>query len=616
MTSAKVLRVNLSNKSISIEELGEDFYRKYFGGRGLIVYYLLTELEPGIDPLGPDNKLIFAGGPLTGAPLAGAGRSSVGAKSPLTGAYGDSEAGGFWGAELKKAGFDAVIIEGKSPSPVYLWIKDEKAEIRDASHIWGKKTAEVQDILKQELGDGRVRIAQIGAAGENLVSYANIAHDLTHFAGRTGMGAVMGSKNLKAVAVRGTKKVELVDSDAVKELSQWMAQNFKKKALHFHELGTASLVNILNEAGGLPTRNFTSGTFEGAGRISGEALKETIFVKSETCYFCPIRCKRVVKASEPYEVDPIYGGPEYETIASLGSLLGIDNLTAVAKGNELCNAFGLDTISTGVSIAFAMECYEKGLLTKEETGGIELSFGNADAVLELIEQIAYKRGFGRLLSEGVKKAAEKIGKGSSKFAMHVKGQEIPMHEPRLKQGLGIGYMVSPTGADHCHNIHDTYFSASAELIKPLGLLNPIPLQDIGEEKMRLLAYFGNWRHFGNCALLCMFVPWSYKQVVKMVEAVTGWETSLWELLKVGERAATLCRIYNIREGFTKDDDMLRDRWIKESFREGPLKGVKFTKEDLEQARLNYYGIMGWDENGVPTRGKLIDLGISWAQKYI
>ncbi|SFR00834.1 aldehyde ferredoxin oxidoreductase family protein [Desulfoscipio geothermicus] len=613
--TGNILRVNLSTKTTALERPGENFYRQYFGGRGLIIHYLLKELALGIDPLGPENKLIFAGGPLTGAPLPGTGRSSVGAKSPLTGAYGDSEAGGFWGAELNKAGFDAVIIEGKSDSPVYLWIKNGQAEIRDAGHIWGKKTAAAQDMIKEELGDNKIRIAQIGIAGENLVRYANIAHDLTHFAGRTGMGAVMGSKNLKAVAVRGTQKTALADPETVKELAQWMGQNVNKVS-HLHDLGTACFVTMLNELGALPTRNFTSGTFDGAQQISGETIRDTIYVKSESCYSCPVRCKRVVKVLEPYNVDPVYGGPEYESIASLGSLLGIDNLAAVAKGNELCNSYGLDTISTGVSIAFAMECYEKGILTGEDTGGIELKFGNAEAMLEMIEQIAHRRDFGKILSEGVKRASEIIGRNSAEFAMHIKGQEIPMHEPRLKQGLGVGYMVSPTGADHCHNIHDTYFNVTADMIKPLGLLNPIPLQNIGEEKMRLLAYFGNWIHLGNCTLCCMFVPWSYRQVVQMVEAVTGWTTSLWELLKVGERAATLCRVFNIREGFTKNDDMIKSRWFEHSFAEGPLKGVKFSKEELEQARANYYRIMGWDEDGVPTQGKLMDLGIGWAEKYI
>lgn len=610
-----ILRVNLSTRNITKTKMSHETYRKYFGGRGLIVKYLLKELKPRIDPLGPENKLIFAAGLLTGSGLPGTGRNSVGAKSPLTGGYGDSEAGGFWGVELKKAGFDAIIIEGVSPSPVYLWIKDGQVEILEAEHIWGKKTAEADKLIKRELGDQHIKIAQIGVAGENLVRYANIAHDLTHFAGRCGLGAVMGSKRLRAIAVRGTAAKNIFNPIRIKELSKWLMQNYKEKASLFHNLGTSGLVSILNEMGGLPTRNFTSGTFEGADRISGETLKKTIYIKSETCHSCPIRCKRVVAAKEPYSIDPSYGGPEYESIASFGSLLGIDDLAAVAKANELCNSYGIDTISTGASIAFAMECFEKGIITRKDTG-FQLRFGNTKAMLGVIEHIVHKKGIGKLLSEGVKRASQVIGRETSHFALHVKGQELPMHEPRLKSGLGLGYMVSPTGADHCHNIHDTYFNVTVDSVEPLGILNPIPLDDIGEDKMRLLAYYGNWRHFGNCALCCIFVPWSFRHMVSAVEAVTGWSTSLLELLKVGERAVNLCRIFNVREGFGREDDMLPNRWYEDTFGEGPLKGVTFVKKDLEDARQTYYGIMGWDTNGVPIPGKLADLDISWALPYV
>ncbi len=611
-----ILRINLTDGTVMKDNPEENFYRHYFGGRGLISYFLLNEMKGGEDPLGPKNKLIFSCGPFVGTAIPGSGRNSVGAKSPLTGGYGDSEAGGFWGAELKQAGYDAIILEGKAEKPVYIWIQDGKVEIRDAEHLWGKKTAEAEEQIKEELGENRARVAQIGVAGENMVSYANIVNDLTHFYGRTGMGAVMGSKKVKAIAVKGNNKLKPADPEGVKELVQFMANNFKEKVNHFHEYGTAFMVNALNHVGGLPTKNFLRGTFDGADKISGETMKETIFIKNETCYACPVRCKRVVEVKEPYQVDSVYGGPEYETLASLGSLLEIDNLAAIAKGNEICNAYGFDTISAGVTIAFAMECYEKGLITKEDTDGLEVKFGNAEVMLELLEQIALKKGFGKLLSEGSKKAADKFGGDASKYAMHIKGQEIPMHEPRFKSGLGIGYMVSPTGADHCHNIHDTYFDTSADAIKPLGILEPIPLQDIGKEKMRLLGYFGNWRHFGNCAHLCMFVPWNFKQAVKMVEATTGWTTSLWEILRIGERAATLSRIFNIREGFGAEDDILKDRWYEEVFEEGPYKGFKFTKTELEKARDCYYGVMGWDKDGIPTEGKLIDLGIDWAQNQL
>ena len=381
--NGEILRVDLSRGTISVDRPSADFYRQYVGGRGFISYFLLRELGAGTDALSPENKLIFANGPVTGVPIAGSGRNSVGAKSPLTNGYGDAEVGGYWGAELKHAGYDAIIVEGKSEDPVYLWIKDGKAEIKDAKHLWGKTTGECQKLIQEELGDEHIRVAQIGLAGEKLVRYACIINDLSHAAGRTGMGAVMGSKNLKAVAVRGHSKVALSEPGVVSSLAKWFRENFKliKRTAGLSKDGTAGLLLGLNVAGGLPTRNFQQGVFEGADKISGDAMKAGILVGQRGCYSCIVRCKPEVASGEPYNVDPAYGGPEYETLASLGSCCGIDNLEAIAKGNEICNADGLDTISTGASIAFAMECFGRGILTEKDTGGLKLNFGNAPAMV-------------------------------------------------------------------------------------------------------------------------------------------------------------------------------------------------------------------------------------------
>jgi aldehyde:ferredoxin oxidoreductase len=609
--TGRILRVNLTEKTTEVESPSEVFYRTYFGGRALIAYYLLKETDAQTQPLSPENKVIFSAGPLTGAPLAGAGRSSVGTISPLTGGYGDSEAGGFWGAELKRAGYDAIIIEGKAASPVYLAIQDDTVEIRDAGHIWGTKTTEAEDIIKGEMGDKRARVCQIGLAGERQIPYACVVHDLTHFAGRTGTGAVLGYKNLRAIAVRGTKGLEMGDPEKVKELSRWMGEKYKKLAWGFSHLGTPGVLMPLQSMGGLPTRNFREGAFEGAEKISGETMRETVLIGQETCYACPIKCKRVVSTGEPHNVDPRLGGPEYETLGALGSVCGIDDLEAICKGNELCNSYGLDTISTGVSIAFAMECFEEGILTEEDTGGLALTFGNAAAMLEMIEQIVQQKGLGKILSKGVKEAAKVIGKGSEKYAMHVKGQEVPMHEPRLKMGLGIGYAVSPTGADHCHNLHDTIFEKSTKGIASLGVLEPLPAESLGPEKVRMFTYVSTLRHFGNCALYCYFVPWSPNQVVDMMQAVTGWDVSLWELMKVGERAAALTRLFNIRRGFTAEEDRLKKRFH-EAFTSGPLQGVKLEEDTLQKAVRLYYGMMGWDEKGVPSEAKLHELDLGWA----
>jgi len=621
--NGKVLRVDLSTERIGVEEPSEAFYRRYFGGEAFIGYYLLKEMEAGVDPLGPDNLLIFATGVLTGHPFSGSGRNSVGGKSPLTGGFGSSEVGGYWGSMLKMAGYDAIIFSGRSEEPCYLWINDGEVEIRDATHIWGKTTGEVDEILKRELGMD-VYIAQIGPAGEKMVRYACVINDLSHAAGRTGMGAVMGSKRLKAVAVKGNRRPPVADPEKIKEKARWIAENFEmeiptgRTVRSLHETGTGGGLLSLNASGGLPTRNFLEGSFEYAEEISGERMVETILVDRHTCFGCIIRCKRTVRVDDPYKVDPKYGGPEYETLASFGSNCGISDLKAIAKANEICNAYGLDTISAGVSISFAMECYEKGIITEMDTGGIALRFGDANALLETLNLIVERKGFGRLLGEGVKRASENIGKGSEKLAMHVKGLEVPMHEPRLKKGLGIGYAVSPTGADHCHNMHDTLFrgwTRNMMEIQSLGVLEPIPSNVLNPEKIRLLVYGSNWRHFTNCGVICYFTPWYYAETPNLVNAVTGWNTTTWELMKIGERAATMARIFNLREGLTSDQDTLPERFS-QPFTSGPTAGERVTLEDVERCKRIYYGMMGWDERGIPTREKLYELDIGWAESQI
>ncbi|MDD5038746.1 MAG: aldehyde ferredoxin oxidoreductase family protein [Dehalococcoidales bacterium] len=615
--NGKILRVDLSHHSISTYEPGEDFYRNYIGGRGFISHILLRELGRNVDALSPENKLIFATGAITGVPLAGSGRNSVGAKSPLTGGYGDTEVGGYWGAEVKHAGYDAIIIEGKAESPVYLWIEDGKVEIKDARHLWGKTTAECERLIKRELGERGIRVAQIGIAGENQVRYACVINDLSHAAGRTGMGAVMGSKNLRAIAVRGHQKVALSDEKAFNVFARQLRNDLKtnRYAVSMSESGTAGGLINLNLAGGLPTRNFQQGMFEGAERISGTAINENILVGRRGCYSCLIRCKPEVALVEPYNVDSVYGGPEYETVASLGSNCGIDNLAAIAKGNELCNAYGLDTISTGVSIAFSMECFEQGILTDKDTGGLKLNFGNAEAMVKLVEMIAHRAGIGSILAEGVAKAAVVFGKGAANFAIHVKGQEIPMHEPRFKPGLGLGYTISPTGADHCHNIHDsTYTKRIPGGLRSLGISEPLPCQELSPAKVRLLVYGSLWQHLLDCLVSCHFIPLYPEQVANLMKTITGWNTTVWEVMKVAERCVAMTRAFNIREGTTKKDDDLPRRFFS-PFTSGPLKGVRIDEEVLEQSIDTYYSMTGWDrESGAPTLAKLQELGIEWVAK--
>ncbi|MBA4423128.1 MAG: aldehyde ferredoxin oxidoreductase, partial [Syntrophus sp. (in: bacteria)] len=569
--NGKIVRVDLTSGMVKVEEPGEIVYRTYLGGGGLASYYLLRELKPGIDPLSADNILIFASSVISGAPIAGMVRYTVAAKSPLTGAYGESEAGGFWGPELKFSGFDAVIVTGKAEKPCYLWIHDGEVEIRSAERIWGLETGPAQEMIREELNENRARVALIGPAGENRVRYACVVNELKHANGRTGMGAVMGSKHLKAVAVRGTKKMTSHDPERLRELSKDLAELIGRHGpnMVLHKLGTSNLITPLSNQGILPTRNFRTGYFENAEMISGERMAETILKREEGCYACAVRCKRSVEIlSGPYATERQYGGPEYETLSSLGSLLCIDDLAAIAKGNELCNRYTLDTISAGVAIGFAMECYEKGILTLADTDGIEFTFGNPDAMLKGIEWIAFRKpGLGDLLADGVKIAAARIGKGSEKFALHIKGQELPMHDPRGKTGQGLSFAVSPTGADHVRAPHDTAFQAygpNLGRIAPLGILEPIPPREMGPRKARNFTYLQFiWSLYESLGV-CNFVAgpvWALTlpKLVEVVQAITGWETSLWELMKVGERTVTMARVFNLREGFGRKDDTLPDR---------------------------------------------------------
>jgi len=613
--NGKVLHVDLTTGQTRVEEPPDSFYRRYLGGSGFIGYYLLKEVPQGADPLGPENALIFAGGTLTGIPVAGAGRSSVGAKSPLNNGYGEADGGGFFGAELKRAGYDALVIKGKAPRPVYLWIHDGEAELRPAEHLWGKTTLETQKAVRAELGERLARLAMIGPGGEKLVRYACVINDLKHAAGRTGLGAVMGSKNLKCVAARGKAQLPLADADKVKEMARWYVEHWKEKQERMHDLGTPGGIMDLQQAGQLPTRNFQDGQFAGAEKICGEALRDTLLVDRGGCFACPVNCKRVVKVDDDdYQVEPEYGGPEYETIGAFGSNCGVDDLRAVSKANELCNAYGLDTIGCGMSVSFAMECYEKGILTKADTGGLELNFGNAKAMVEMTRQICEREGLGDLLAEGPTRAAQEIGKGSAAYVLDVKMQPFPMHEARTRHGQALGYAVSPTGADHMHNFWDAGQAREpvGEDLQSLGVYTSVPQTVLNADKVRAYTKSTNWRWLANHLGQCMFISWSREQLVELIGAITGWKVSAYELMKTCERGVTLARLFNLREGLTRADDVLPPR-MQEPHVSGTLNEVPVTPEALEEAKSLFYGMMNWDpQTGVPTAACLADLDIAWA----
>ena len=609
--AGRFLRVNLTEGSISVDRPTVDYYQRYLGGRGFIVTTLLKETPANIDPLGPLNKLVFALGPLTGTPFPGSGRNSVGAKSPLTGGYGEAEAGGFWGAELKRAGFDAIIVEGQAESPLYLWIQDGQAELRSAEHLWGKETAETHFAIQKELKDKQIRTAIIGPGGERLIRYASIANDISHVYGRTGMGAVMGSKRLKAIAVRGRTAPSLANPACIHDLGRWMADNFKEKC-EFWKHGTGVAIESYNLIGNLPILNYRDGFFEGTEKLSAQAICDAFGVGMGSCYACPVRCKKKIEIGGQWAVDPIYGGPEYETIAAFGSNCGVSDPKAVCKAHDICNRYGIDTISAGAAIAFAMECFELGLLNRQDTEGNDLHFGDAQAMLRLLEQIVRREGLGKLLGEGTKIAAGKIGSGAEDLAIQVKGLELPMHDPRLNQGLGLHYSTHAAGPDHCSGIFDTrYAKGSMDTWAAIDVCEPIPSTELSSRKVRLLYQEGLWRQLNNLLIFCNFVPYNRRQICDAIEAVTGWPMSFWRLMKTAERGMTLMRMFNIREGFSNVEDTLPKR-MSMPRRSGSLMGISVEPTNLAEMQKLYYQMLGWDEFGIPTKSRLVELDIEWA----
>lgn len=627
--TGNILRINLTNRQVIVEHPEESFYKKYLGGRNIAAYYMLKEIPADTDPLGPDNKLIACTSVLTGTPVPGASRHTLAAKSPLTGGYGDSEAGGFWGPELKFAGYDAIIVEGKAANPCYIMIKDDVVTIEDATHLWGKDTGDVQSMIREQQEDPKVRVLQTGIAGERMVRYAAVTNELKHWNGRCGLGAVMGSKNLRAIAVRGSKKIEMADRAAVLGHSKWFAQNMKNNEglTYFSEIGTAAGVNALNGMGLLPTNNFQKGTFESAEAMSGERMHSEVLVKREACYACPVRCKRVVEVTEgPRKVDKQYGGPEFETIGAVGSACGISDLISVCKSNELCGRYGLDTISTGMTIAWAMECFEKGLIDLEMTGGIDLSFGNMDAIEEVIGLIARKEGFGKILAEGSYRAGGIIGNGTQKYSMTTRQQEFAAHEPRGKWNIGLGYAVSATGADHLVVAHDHAFEGPPnEDPEALGGMDLFPLYEFGiretieatsldDKKIRMFTYLQSIWSLYNVLDVCIFVGvperrmFSLHQMNDIINKTTGWDIGFWEMIKAGEKGNQLARVFNVRHNCGKEWDKLPDRMF-EPLEGGPYEGVAISKEAFDDGLSMYYEMMGWDTDGVPTKGKLAELDL-------
>lgn len=628
-SSGRILRVDLTRGTCDEQVIDEATYRLYPGGKALAGYLLLRELPADVDPLSPQNLLVFANGLLTGANVSTASRFTVAARSPLTLAYGESEAGGYWGPELKMAGFEAIVVSGRAAQPSYLSIVDGVAALRPAAHLWGRDPHEVEEAVRAELGDRFLRVLQIGRAGENQVRYAALVNELTHFNGRTGMGAVMGSKNLKAIAVRGRQRYAQIarNPKPIGELGKALSRRVADhpQAWDMQDKGTPGLVDALNAAGMLPTRNFREGVFEGVEKLGWKAYESEILVGRGTCYSCSVRCKREVEVTTgAHRVERRYGGPEYETLQGFGGLCGVDDLQVVAYANERCNRHVLDTISTASTIAFAMECFEHGLIDARDTDGLELRFGNAQAMLEMIERIARREGFGDLLSHGTRHAARVIGRGAERYAIQVKGQELPMHDPRGKVGVGIGYAVGECGADHLYAVHDTLLanpkSISFQAAQPLGV-ECLPALELGERKARNYAILENWSSFGKVVGLCFFGPaprsfLQIEEVLALVRAATGWEIDLDELLTIGERATNLARAFNVRAGLGAADDRMPERLF-DALPEGPLAGKAISRDEFNHTLQALYRIKGWNpDTTAPTRERLRRLDIEWVADLV
>jgi aldehyde:ferredoxin oxidoreductase len=646
--AGKVLHVDLDTGRLAIEEPDEAFYRTYPGGSLMGLYYLWRNTPPGIDALDPRNTLTFALSAPTGLPVSGQSRCTATCKSPTTLGVADSQAGGFWPAELKFAGFDAIVIRGASPTPVYLWIHNDEVQLRDASHLWGRYTHDVDTILKAEHGDDKIEIAQIGPAGEKLSMFAAVMNMSNRAWGRTGIGAVMGSKNLKAIAVRGTQQPVAADKKAVVALSRRGTKLMPERGdvESLGRYGTADTVMGQQGAGGLPTRNWDSGVMDiaAAEGISGERLYLELLrgaaagaqdkLGRDTCYACIVRCKRVVEAEyRDQAIVPEYGGPEYETIATFGSYCGVGDLRAISYANQLCNMYGVDSISCGATLSWAMECYEHGVLTLDETDGIPLNYGDAEAMIAMLEKTLRREGFGDVLAEGSARAAERLGKGQE-YVLTVKGQEIPAHMPHVKRSLGLIYAVNPFGADHQSSEHDPMYhpklyEGSPEApgykryLAQIGLTTPTAPKAMNPEKVEFALLTQYTYSAADVLGYCQFVfgpAWQLygpQDMADLLAAATGWEVTVEDIQAIGRRRLNLMRAYNAREGLTRDHDTLPKKLFVQPLSGGRSDGIVLDPAELDWAITHYFEMAGWDvETGTPRRATLEAVGLGWVAEEL
>jgi len=604
----KLIRAKLSEGKIEIEDLNMDDARNYIGGVGLGTKLVYDEVPPSADPLGPENKILFLTGPITATKFPTTSRYEVCTKSPLTGMWADASSAGYWANDFKKAGFDAIIVEGASEKPVYLWISDGKVEIRDASNLWGKDSYATQNAIKEEVDDKRACVLCIGQAGEQKVLIAAVMNDEGRAAGRAGVGAVMGSKNLKAIAVRGKKKVELADPDMMGQMAKKFTNELATNPLlePMRALGTASSMDTAWVTGDIPIKNWQKSEWkEGCIKIGGKKMADTILRPHRPCYNCPIGCSRWVKIDDgPYKMEG--PGPEYETLGTFGSMLLNDDLESICHLNELCNAYGLDTISTGSAIAFAMEAYENGVITKEDAG-VELTWGNVEAIIEMTHQIGQVKGLGALLGKGVKRAAEELGKETEKYAIHVKGLEVPMHDPRAFHSMAVTYAAGPRGA--CH-LHGAAFIFDMGIIAPdFGAMYKQGRFDKKGKGVNARAAMDQMA-IVNSLVVCQFcgLALSAYHTARLLGASTGLLYKTKDIPLIADRITTLQRAFSVRCGITAKDDTLPER-LQTATTEG---GAAGKVANLEDQLVEFYAVRGWNKDGIPTKEKLAELGLEFA----
>jgi aldehyde:ferredoxin oxidoreductase len=602
--AGRVLHVDLTTGKTHVEPLNEDYAKKYIGGIGLGMRLWLDHSKPEVDPFSPENPLILTTGPISGTiwPTGGNGHAFV-AKSPQSYGVGEAKSHGSFGTELKRAGYDAVIFKGKAEKPVYVWIDDDSVQLLDASHLMGKSPADTEDTIREELGDYYIRVAAIGPAGEKLVRIACIINDKTRAAGRTGMGAVMGSKNLKAIAVRGTHDVTVAKPEEFMEYVKEFHERMKGPATQkYRTLGTPENVLVHNSLSCMPTRNYNNSRFEGAEKVSGENLNERFVAKIIGCSSCAMRCEHVcVVAEGPYK--GTMTRMEYEPLWAMGPYCGVDRLDAIIKGMDLCNYYGIDAISAGVIVGFAMDCYEKGILTEKDFDGIDARFGNHEALIKIIEKMGKREGIGNILADGVKIAGEKIGNGAEKLAQHIKGVEVTGYDLRCLKTAALGFAVSFRGADH--NRHGAYaFDVKGKVNRLVAEKGRGKMVKDMEDVYTLIDSF----------IVCKFSRGTYykelEDMTKLYTLVTGIEMTPEELKRSGERINNVARLFNIREGLGRKDDTLPYKVMHQPIQdEGPSKGAYVTQEELDLLLDDYYMARGWTREGVPTVEKLKELGM-------